>query len=60
LVAVRRKVKRGTHLFSNGDRFNAIYAIRTGFLKLAWPPKTGAARSRASKWPAKSWVWTAS
>ena len=33
LVATRRKIKRGTPLFSNGDRFNALYAIRTGFFK---------------------------
>ena len=33
LVATHRKVKRGTALFSNGDRFDALYAIRTGFFK---------------------------
>ena len=33
LVATRRKIKRGAPLFSNGDRFNALYAIRTGFFK---------------------------
>lgn len=33
LVAMRRKVKRGMPLFSNGDRFSALYAIRTGFFK---------------------------
>ncbi len=33
LVATHRKVKRGTALFSNGDRFQALYAIRTGFFK---------------------------
>lgn len=33
LVAVRRKIKRGTALFANGDRFSALYAIRTGFFK---------------------------
>ena len=33
LVATRRKVKRGDSLFSNGDRFDALYAIRTGFFK---------------------------
>lgn len=33
LVATRRKIKRGAALFSNGDRFNALYAIRTGFFK---------------------------
>ena len=33
LVATRRKIKRGAPLFSNGDRFTALYAIRTGFFK---------------------------
>ncbi|MBC5766555.1 fumarate/nitrate reduction transcriptional regulator Fnr [Ramlibacter albus] len=33
LVATRRKVKRGTTLFRNGERFDALYAIRTGFFK---------------------------
>jgi CRP/FNR family transcriptional regulator len=33
LVATRRKVKRGTTLFRNGERFEALYAIRTGVFK---------------------------
>lgn len=33
LVATRRRIKRGSALFSNGDRFNSLYAIRTGFFK---------------------------
>ena len=33
LVATRRKVKRGTALFRNGDRFSNLYAIRIGFFK---------------------------
>jgi len=33
LVATRRKIKRGDSLFSNGDCFDALYAIRTGFFK---------------------------
>ena len=33
VVAVRRKIKRGTTLFSNGDKFTSLYAIRTGFFK---------------------------
>jgi CRP/FNR family transcriptional regulator, anaerobic regulatory protein len=33
LVATRRKIKRGGVLFHNGDRFSALYAIRTGFFK---------------------------
>jgi len=33
LVATRRKIKRGGVLFRNGDKFSALYAIRTGFFK---------------------------
>jgi CRP/FNR family transcriptional regulator len=33
VVATRRKIARGDNLFRNGDRFNALYAIRTGFFK---------------------------
>jgi len=33
VVATRRKVLRGDNLFRNGDKFNALYAIRTGFFK---------------------------
>jgi CRP/FNR family transcriptional regulator len=33
VVANRRKVKRGATLFRNGEKFNALYAIRTGFFK---------------------------
>ena len=33
LVATRRKIKRGTTLFTNGEKFTSLYAIRTGFFK---------------------------
>ena len=33
LVATRRKVKRGATLFRSGERFEALYAIRTGVFK---------------------------
>ncbi|MBX9871273.1 MAG: fumarate/nitrate reduction transcriptional regulator Fnr [Burkholderiaceae bacterium] len=33
VVANRRKVKRGTALFRNGEKFTSLYAIRTGFFK---------------------------
>ena len=33
LVTVRRKIKRGTTLFRNGEKFTSLYAIRTGFFK---------------------------
>jgi CRP/FNR family transcriptional regulator len=33
VVAKRHQVKQGHHLFSNGDPFTSLYAIRTGFFK---------------------------
>ena len=33
IVATRRKIKRGSTLFRNGETFTALYAIRTGFFK---------------------------
>ncbi|WP_231402938.1 helix-turn-helix domain-containing protein [Caenimonas aquaedulcis] len=33
VVTARRKVKRGGSLFRQGDRFESLYAIRTGFFK---------------------------
>lgn len=33
VVASRRKIKRGTALFRNGEKFTSLYAIRTGFFK---------------------------
>jgi CRP/FNR family transcriptional regulator len=33
LVATRRKIRRGETLFRAGDRFDALYAVRLGFLK---------------------------
>jgi len=33
VVAIRRRVMRGDSLFRNGDKFSALYAIRTGFFK---------------------------
>lgn len=41
LVAVRRKVKRGTHLFSIGDKFSSLFAIRTGFFKTCLATEDG-------------------
>ena len=35
VVHARRKVKRGEALFHAGDKFNAVYAIRSGFTKTA-------------------------
>ena len=33
LVGTRKSVARGDALFRNGDRFDALYAVRTGFFK---------------------------
>lgn len=33
MVASRRKIKRGALLFRNGEKFNNLYAIRTGYFK---------------------------
>ena len=33
IVATRKKVKQGGHLYSSGDAFTTLYAIRTGFFK---------------------------
>ena len=33
VVATRRKIKRGSTLFRNGEEFVSLYAIRTGFFK---------------------------
>ncbi|HEU0204016.1 MAG TPA: fumarate/nitrate reduction transcriptional regulator Fnr [Burkholderiaceae bacterium] len=33
LVATRKKIKRGESLFRAGDRFDALFAVRLGFLK---------------------------
>ena len=33
IVATRRRVARGESLFRNGEKFSALYAIRTGFFK---------------------------
>ena len=33
VVASRRKIKRGSTLFRNGEKFTSLYAIRTGFFK---------------------------
>ena len=33
VVAARRKIKRGTTLFRNGEKFTSLFAIRTGFFK---------------------------
>lgn len=41
LVAVRRKVKRGATLFTNGEKFTSLYAIRTGFFKTCLATEDG-------------------
>jgi len=41
LVTTRRKVKRGSTLFSNGEKFTSLYAIRTGFFKTCLASEDG-------------------
>ena len=41
LVTIRRKVARGEVLFQAGDRFEALYAVWTGFFKTAVASKDG-------------------
>jgi CRP/FNR family transcriptional regulator len=41
LVATRRRIRRGAALFSGGDRFTALYAIRTGFFKTSIATEDG-------------------
>jgi CRP/FNR family transcriptional regulator len=41
LVTVRRKVKRGDTLFTNGEQFTSLYAIRTGFFKTSLATEDG-------------------
>ena len=41
LVTTRRKVKRGSTLFSNGDKYISLYAIRTGFFKTCLASEDG-------------------
>ena len=41
LVATRRKVKRGSTLFTNGEKFTSLYAIRTGFFKTCLATEDG-------------------
>ena len=41
IVATRRKIKRGTALFRNGEEFTSLYAIRTGFFKTSIATENG-------------------
>ena len=41
VVAARRKIKRGTTLFRNGDKFASLFAIRTGFFKTSVASEDG-------------------
>ena len=41
LVGTRRKVKRGSTLFNNGEKFTSLYAIRTGFFKTCLATEDG-------------------
>ena len=41
VVATRRKIKRGARLYSNGEKFTSLYAIRTGFFKTSITTEDG-------------------
>ena len=41
LVAQRRTVRRGDALFHRGDKFEAVYAVRTGFFKTGLSSEDG-------------------
>ena len=41
IVATRRKIKRGSTLFRNGEAFASLYAIRTGFFKTCVATEAG-------------------
>jgi CRP/FNR family transcriptional regulator len=41
VVAKRRRVKHGEHLFSSGDHFTSLYVIRTGFFKTCLMTENG-------------------
>ncbi len=41
VVATRRKIKRGSTLFSNGEKFTSLYAIRNGFFKTCLASEDG-------------------
>ena len=33
VISTRRRIKRGTPLFSTGDKFSSLFAVRSGFFK---------------------------
>jgi CRP/FNR family transcriptional regulator len=41
IVATRRRLKRGARLFSDGEAFSSLYAIRTGFFKTSVTTEDG-------------------
>ena len=41
MVAVRKKIKRGSQLFRNGEKFTSLYAVRTGFFKTSVSAEDG-------------------
>ena len=41
IVSIRKKIKRGSPLFSNGDPFTSLFAIRTGFFKTSIATEDG-------------------
>ena len=41
MVGLRKKVRRGTTLFRNGEAFTSLFAVRTGFFKTAVASEDG-------------------
>lgn len=41
IVATRKRVKQGQHLFSSGDTFTTLYAIRSGYFKTCMMSEDG-------------------
>ena len=41
IVYARRRIRRGEHLFTAGDEFRCLYAIRTGFFKTSLVDREG-------------------
>ena len=60
LVAQRRLVPRGEDLFRAGERFNSVYAVRTGFFKTGLTMEDGREQVTGFQMTANSWAWTAS
>ena len=52
LMFSRRRIKAGQQLYGGGDRFESIYAVRSGSFKTSLELADGRDRSAASTWAA--------